>query len=263
MTEETRLDTAHAVMVAAGEDEASRLKFFEQFAASELFLLLQTEADGDNVTPEVFEVEGLSFVLVFDREERLAAFTGKQSNYIAVSGRTLAQMLASEGVGLGLNLNVAPSSILLPPDALSWLNEMLAEGPGEVEAQIDEVFPPVGLPEDVITGLDQRLASAGGLADLAYLVAATYDNGGQGHMLGIVDAVPGAEAALARMVAEVLQFSGLEAAALDVGFFRASDPVAAKLARVGLRFDLPKPQADAQKPGAAPGMDPEKPPRLH
>jgi len=60
----------------------------------------------------------------------------------------------------------------------------------------------------------------------------------------------------------VLRFSGLEAAALDVGFFRASDPVAARLARVGLRFDLPKPETPAQVPGSAPGRDPDKPPRL-
>lgn len=82
-------------------------------------------------------------------------------------------------------------------------------------------------------------------------------------MLGIVDAVPGAEPALARMAAEVLQFSGLDAAALDVGFFRADDAVSAKLSKVGLRFDLPKPETPAQTPGAAPGMDPDKPPRLH
>ena len=66
MSDETLLDKAHAAMQAAGEDEQSRLKFFEQFAASELFLLLQDTPDGDNVTPEIFEVEGVSFVLAFD-----------------------------------------------------------------------------------------------------------------------------------------------------------------------------------------------------
>lgn len=263
MADLTPLDKAHAAMEAAGEDERSRLKFFEQFAASELFLLLQEEAGDENVTPEIFEVEGVSFVLVFDLEERLVEFTGQEAAYIAVSGRALADMLASEGFGLGLNLEVAPSSMLLPPEALAWLNEMLAEGPGEVEAQIQEVFPPIGLPEEVLTGLDKRLAGAEGLAELAYLVAVTYDSGAQGHLLGIIDAVPGTEPALARMVAEVMQFSGLEAAALDVGFFRASDAVAAKLAKVGLRFDLPKPEVPDQAPGAAPGMDPDKPPRLN
>ena len=68
--------------------------------------------------------------------------------------------------------------------------------------------------------------------------------------------------ALATAVSEVLSFSGLEAAALDVAFFRAEDPAAARLARVGLRFELPKPEPMAQTPGHAPGLNPDKPPRL-
>jgi hypothetical protein len=48
---------------------------------------------------------------------------------------------------------------------------------------------------------------------------------------------------------------------MDVGFFASTEPVAAKLARHGLRFDLPQPEPSAPPP-AAPGMDPEKPPVL-
>ncbi|MEQ9258349.1 MAG: SseB family protein, partial [Roseovarius sp.] len=97
---------------------------------------------------------------------------------------------------------------------------------------------------------------------LAYLVSVTYENGADGHMLGVVDALPGAEPAIARAVSEALHFSGLEAAALDVGFFRAEEQAAARMARVGLRFDLPN-AASAERPApAAPGMDPAKPPRL-
>jgi hypothetical protein len=46
-----------------------------------------------------------------------------------------------------------------------------------------------------------------------------------------------------------------------VGFFDAADPIAAKLAKVGLRFDLPQPQAPVSVP-VAPGMDPANPPKL-
>jgi hypothetical protein len=38
--------------------------------------------------------------------------------------------------------------------------------------------------------------------------------------------------------------------------------VAARLARVGLRFDLPEAPKDDRVPGSAPGMDPDAPPRL-
>ena len=262
MAETTALDQAHAAMEAAPEDERARLGFYERLAAGELFLLLAEEAGEENVTPEIFEVGDARFVLVFDREERLAQFAGRQVPYVALSGRVVAGMLAGQGFGMGVNLDVAPSSILLPPEAMAWLAEMLDQRPVEDEAVAQEFIPPAGLPESLLTALDGRLASAGGLADLAYLVGVTYDNGARGHMLGFVDVVPGAEGALAQAVSDVLGFSGLEAAALDVAFFRSSDPVSARLSRVGLRFDLPKPVTETQTPGSNPGMDPDRPPRI-
>jgi len=96
-------------------------------------------------------------------------------------------------------------------------------------------------------------------AELVYLVGVTYDSGAKGHLLGVVDAVPEAEPAIARAVSEVLALSGLEAGLLDVGFFRSSDPAAARMALVGLRFDLPK--AEEARP-STPGTDPAKPPKL-
>jgi hypothetical protein len=261
MAEATHLDRAHAAMEATPGDEGARLRFYETLAAAELFLLLEGEAEDEQVVPQAFEVEGKFYVLAFDLEERLAGFAGQEAHYVALSGRALAEMLAEEGLGLGLNLEQGPSGMLLPPEAMVWLAEILAGTPEEVEAKPREFHPPRGLPEAFLTALDARLASAGGLADLAYLIGVTYENGAQGHLLGFVDAVPGAEEALARAVSDVLAFSGLEAAVLDVGFFRASDPLAGRMALLGLRFDLPKPEAGLV-PGAAPGMDPEKPPKL-
>ena len=268
MPDETMIDTAHGAMEAAPDDAQARLRFYETLAGSELFLLLEAEPDAgpgavDNaVTPRSFEVEGRSFVLAFDREERLVDFAGGPAPYAALSGRAVAGLLAAEGLGLGVNLDVAPSAILLPPEAVAWLAEMVAGAPDQIEAKAESFHAPAGLPESLLTALDARLAAAGGLADLAYLAGVSYDTGAKGHMLAFVDAVPGAETALARAVSDVLGFSGLEAAALDVAFFRASDPVAARLARVGLRFDLPKPQTRDSVPGSAPGMDPDRPPRL-
>lgn len=270
MTEMTVFDRAHAAMEAAQDDAEARLRFYQTVAASELYVLLEDEedgpeagpADGDSVVPRSFEVDGTAFVLVFDREDRLAAFAGGPAPYAAMSGRAVAEALAEGGLGLGINLEVAPSSILLPPEAVAWLAELLSERPEELQARATAFRPPGGLPERLLTGLDARLASAGGLADMAYLVAVDYDTGATGHMLGIIDALPGAEDALARAVSEVLSFSGLEAAALDVAFFRATDPAAARLARVGLRFDLPRPETREAMPGAALGRDPDKPPRL-
>lgn len=256
----TDLDEAHEAMESAPEDDAARLRFYERLADTELFMLLGEEAEGDNITPELFEIEDQRFTLVFDREERLSQFVGRVAPYAGLPGRALVAMLKHQGIGLALNLDVAPSAMLIPAEAVDWLAQILAHGPDETEARLTEVSAPGGLPEAVVSGLDRKLAIAAGLARFAYLAAATYDDGAKGHVLAFVDAVDGAEQPLAAAAGEALTFSGIDAGVMDVLFVRAADPLAAHLARVGLRFDLP--QAEAPAAPVAPGMDPEKPPKL-
>ncbi|MBT9384901.1 SseB family protein [Pseudooceanicola sp. CBS1P-1] len=261
MSEITPLDLAHAAMDAAPEDDTARLRFYERLADSELFLLLGAEAAGQSATPELFPVEDVNFVLLFDREERLAAFTGRISPYVALSGRAIAEQLAGQGVGFAVNLDT-PSAILIPPEAVSWLAETIGHAPEEVEAQIEAFHPPHGLPETLITALDTKLALAAGLADCAFLAGTEDDKGRRSHMLAFIDAVPGAEGSLAKAASEALTFSGIEAGQMDVGFFRAADVHAGALARVGLRFDLPEAPKPQEVTRIAPGSDPEKPPIL-
>ena len=260
MADETPLDRAHAAMTAGPGDEGARRRFYEVLAASELCLLLAREAEGDAIEPAVFAPEEGRCVLAFDGEARLAEFAEGVAPYALVSGRALAALLAGQGLGLGVNLGVAPPAILLPAEAVAWLAGMLPEAPEEIAARPVAIAAPRGLPEPLLRALDARLASLAGLAESAWLVAARYEDGGQGHLLAFVGPAPGAEAALAQAVAEVLAFSGLEAAALDVGFFAPGDAVLARMAGCGLRFDLPKVAARADP--VAPGSDPERPPRL-
>lgn len=262
MTEQTPLDRAHAAMEAAPEDDAARLRFYERLADSELFLMLREEARDENLSPETFDLADGTFVLVFDRAERLAAFAGRPAPYAALSGRVIAQMLAGQGVGLGVNLEVAPSSILIPAEAMGWLQQTLGNTPDEVEDRIAEFTAPTGLPEALLSALDAKLATAAGLAECAYLVGVTYRSGGRGHMLGIVNARPGAEQALAKAAGEALTFSGIEAGSMDIAFFTASEGITGKLANVGLRFDLPQPEPARVHAPKAPGSDPDTPPVL-
>lgn len=261
MTDQTPLDLAHAAMETAPNDDQARLRFYDRLAATELFLMLTQEPTGDALDPEVFDLGDAAFVLVFDREERLSAFADRIVPYAALSGRALVTMLKGGGIGLGVNLEVAPSSILIPPEAVDWLATTLSQTPQEDEARPTQVFAPKGLPEGLITALDSRLATATGLARKAYLAGVTYDTGQQSHLIGITGTLPGAERAIAQAVNEALVFSGVEAGALDVIFVSDSDPLAAQLARVGLCFDLPQPPAPQLAPGA-PGSDPDNPPKL-
>ncbi len=257
------LDDAYAAMAAAADgDDGPRLRFYERLVDGEMVVLLETEAVGETLTPRVFDLEDGPVVLIFDSEARLAAFTSVPAPYAALPGRVVAQLLAGQGIGLGINLGVAPSAMVLPPFAVDWLAETLAHGPEEAEARPQSFHPPKGLPQSLIAGLDAKLARAGGLAAYALLAGVVYDDGRHGHMLVFVDAAAGAQPALARASAEALTFSGIEAGELDVAFLTAADTALGAMEQVALRFDLPVPVAAEPAAPQAPGMNPDKPPVL-
>ncbi|MGB0439026.1 MAG: SseB family protein [Paracoccaceae bacterium] len=263
---DTLLDAAQARTEAAPDDTSARMAYYAQLAGSELFLLLASDPQGDALEPRIFDTGDARLALVFDTEARLADFAGGVAPYAAVSGRVLVHMMAAQtpdtggqGIGLGINLNT-DYAFVMDGAAVDWLAGTLAQTPDEAEARPTDLFPLSGLPEHVVTALDSRLAAAQGLARAAYLAAVHYDDGSRGHMLGITGAQPGSEGALAQVVNEALIFSGIEAGALDVVFVADSDGFAARLARVGLRFDLPQPKVPNARP--APGSDPDKPPIL-
>ena len=257
----TPLDQAHAEMMETGED-AARLRFYERLADGELFLLLEQEPVDEAISPRVFPLEDGPVVLVFDREDRLAEFAGEIVPYAALPGRVVVRQLAGQGTGLGLNLGVAPSAYIVPAEAVDWLATLLDRAPAAIEARPERFAPPGELPDVLLRALDQKLARAAGLAAAAHLAGVVYDSGHRGHVLAIVGAVEGAQAALANAVGEALTFSGLDAGELDVVFLGVDDPVLELLAAVALRFDLPEPAAPEHGTPAAPGSDPSRPPIL-
>lgn len=257
----TELDRAHERMQANEDDATARLRFYERLADSELFLVLENEPGEGVVEPKIFLFEEQKFVLVFDLEERLVEFSARIVPYIAMSGRTISKMLESKGLGLGMNLGVATSSILLPSDAVEWLVEKTSAEP---EVEFDrplEISKPVGMSEALLAALSTKIALATGMAKSAYLANASFASGRSGQILAFVDSVPGSEAALSQAVSETLVFSGIEVGALDVTFVRSTDAICATLARFGLRFDVPE-APDKTYSQTAPGLDPDKPPSL-
>lgn len=258
---DTPLDTAHAAMMAAPDDDTARLRFYERMADVELFLLLEAEPVGDQINPKVLETKGAQYLLAFDRAQRLAQYAGDAAAYVALSGRNVAAMLEGQPLGIALNMDVAPSAILLPDTAVAWLRETLTNAAAQVEAKIESVLPPKGLPEQLITAIDEKLATATGMAANAWLVGVAYEGGGRGHLLAFIDAIPRAQDALVRAASEALTFSGIEAGAMDVGFFNHADPTVTKLMKVGLRFDLPQMESLQNTPRMH-APDAKNPPKL-
>ena len=262
MSDQTELDRLHAAMAAAPGDEAPRRAFYSALAASLLHVPLAGEpAPGAAPAPRLFDLDEGPVALAFDGEARLAAFIDGPSAYAALPGRELARLLAARGAGLLINAE-APSAVLLPAAAVAWLAEALAGIAPPAEVAVPAVLsPPPPLAPALVGALEARLARAGGLARRALLAGA-----GQGEarrpLLVFIDAVPGAERALAATVAEALHVAGIDAGTLDIAFVAGSAPAAGRLSRVGLGVDLPAAEEAASPvPPAPPGSGP-MPPRL-
>ncbi len=229
------------------------LTFYEALVGAELSVLLEGEA------LQIFPVSDGPLALAFDTDDRLAAFADGPAERAVMPGRALVEMLAGQGVGIGLNLPDAPSSRVIPAEAVDWLAQVLAEGPNIQADRPVEVTPPAGADQALLAALDRRLAQAEGLASHAWFCRATYGDGAARWLLAVVGAQTGAEEALGRSIGEALAFSGRDGEIVDLVFLEHSDGLAGPLEKVALRFDIPKPTPLKRE---APGTNPQKPPRL-
>lgn len=261
---QTHLNTAMRAVAQDVEDTAARLAFHGELSRAEVFVLLEAEVTGDRLQPRVFDLETGRAVLAFDSESRLADFAG-QAAYAALPGRVLVGMLAGAGLSLLLNPDENHAAYL-PPEALDWLAETLTAPPPAQGQAVPEGFHPPELPkavrERLIPALERRLSGLPGLGPVV-LVGVRWQGGTRGHVLALAGLPEAAHPPVARAVAEALTLSGLDAAALDVVF--PPDSAMAPIARVGLTL-APAPWVPEDEqvvtPGANPGLDPARPPKL-
>lgn len=252
------LDKTFTASQAAPDDEALQMAYYAALAEAEIFLLLEGDSDGTTVEPRLVDPGTGPMALAFDTEARMAGFLGAPAPMVAMSGRAVAEMLSAAGIGLAFNLDTEFETAF-DAETLGWLASITGDA-DEVRDLPSEVHAPRDLPEDLLEALDRKLAMAAGYAETAVLVEAVYAGGTKAHLLAVMDCAPEAEGPLAAAISEAMAFMGFGAGWLDVAFLEASSDLAQRISRVGLAFDLPTPgQAPAPK---APGMDPDKPPKL-
>lgn len=239
MTETTPLGRAVALALAKPGDDATRLRLYEVLSGAELTVTLAA-SDGDAVTP-VTDDGGA--VIAHDRP--------LPGDTASLSGLALAQAMAGQGAGLALR--TSGGDLTLPPEAMDWLARTLGDGPAPTEARPVAAHPPAGLPLPLLTALDRRLAQGEGMAEAAWLAAVDWSDGTRGHLLAVVDARPGAEEPIAAGIHAAVALSGAEGVRLDVTFLAPGDPVLARLAKVGLRFDMTRPESTLD-PQAVPNL---------
>ena len=253
----SELDRLYAALQAGGD--AAGLAFYRALADAELFVLLEVEAEGAVVTPRVFDLAEAAVLLAFDSEERLAGFAVGPQPYAALPGRVVAGQMVGQNLSLGLNLGSgAASEVILPPEAIDWLVQMLDQAPPLAVAARVQRFEVPMVPQAVLAALPAALAGVG----RACLVGVRYDDGRRGQMLALTGVAAGAEAKVARAVTEAMGFSGVEAGALDVAFLAADDPLLAAMAGLALVFEGQVAEAPDVTGPTGPGMDPARPPYL-
>jgi hypothetical protein len=259
---ETELDHAYEAMMRSPEDQTSQLAYYHRFADAELCLLLESDADGDRLTPAVFELAEGRFVLAFDSDDRLASFSDTPMPFVALPGRVIVAELARQAIGVGVNLGVSESAFLMPAGAVDWLADALAAAPREGMA-LPVSFAAVST-AGLAGRLEEKLKGLGHLANAVWLAEARHADGRIAMAVVFADARPEAEAALAKTAGEVVQFAGFDPAGVDVLFLNGDQVERSELSRVGQRVVISAPKAveAIRVAPLAPGSDPDKPPIL-
>jgi SseB protein N-terminal domain len=262
---ETAIDAAFHASQTEPDDTGLYLRLLERIMDAELFLLLADEPEQDRIDPHLLQMEEGKFILAFDRGERLAEFLDEPTPYIALPGRRLVEMIAGQDVGLALNLGVAPSEMLLPPDAVAWMADLGSGAPELHEARLTGIAMPRNLPSGLMGALDPKLAAMAPVIDEAHLVEAEFSDGDHALLLVLFGVPVDARKDVAHAIGEAVRFSGVDHARLDVTFLDVEAPSRTQIEAVSVRIELAglKPAGvPPAAPGKEPGSDPHHPPKL-
>lgn len=262
--EQTALDRAWAQANDETAGDGGMSRYYDTFAATELFLLIDPASLEGATTPQpaLFPVEDIDTALVFDTEERLAAFMEDGAAHLTLSGRAVIEMFAGKNVQLGVNLGDAPSATILPTAAVDWAASALRQ---PIEAALDQAVTltlPRGVLPTLLTALDAKLAGMGAVVAEAWLCGTGGGRRSEGLVLCLVMRVEDAEQAAVAALAETARFAGGDKAAFDIAVLAPDDARLASARKVGLGFEPQAPAAPEPVERAAPGMDKDNPPRL-
>ena len=160
----TPLDTAWAAC-GDGTDAQGRLRFFALLLETPLCVPLRAPD-----APLTVALDDGAAALGFDDDARMAAFFEAPTEYVTLTGRALAALLAARGLGLGLNFGDAPSAQVLDMAAVAWL---AAEMGGRLEPEALEgplrLSPPAGAGPALPAALAGKLADHPGMVAGAWL----------------------------------------------------------------------------------------------
>lgn len=253
----TRLDVVYQRMQSSPESETAGLRFYEAFCDANLCVLINADT-----SMQVFETSQGKIVLAFDTDERVAEFISEATEFIKIAGRDLVMQLLASETGIGLNLNVAPTSQILSPDILTWLSEFLAESSSFSIDQVVAISPPDQWLDDHKTAISTQLEKYAGMIASAYFCSVTYSDNTVADAVFIVDCDPTTEAVLFTALVESQKFLDKNTAEIAIKFISPDNQEFPEICRVGEEIVISKLTVIHTSAPTAPGMDPDKPPKL-
>lgn len=179
----TSLDRAF-MQAEVAKDDAAIQDFYQVFVNEVFYLLLEGEEDcmshePDNIRPYFVSLEEEKTALIFDTEERMAQFIDKPSHFVTLTGQALVEMFVHHNVQLGLNLGVAPSSLIIHSDILKTLWQDLMSSTDIVDqSDINDitVSPPMLASEVLVKSLHMHLELWRDTLAEAFLIQATVNH---------------------------------------------------------------------------------------
>lgn len=261
------LDALHAALEGPAADDALHRAHAAALSRTMLWLWLDGAPRDGALRPLLLATDDGPVALAFDSEARLAeAAGGGAAHHAALPGRVLLAQVAglrdAQGrpVALGLNLGCGGVAHVMSAGGVAWAAGQIAAAlPEDRGAPGDGFGPPGAVPAALEAALAAALAGAAGLVGQAVLAS-----GAAGRpVLVLAGAAPGAQAALARALAEAAALaSGPDAAALDIAFVPAGSAAAARAAAVGRALPVPAPPPVPPPPAAPAPPGTRGPPRL-
>ena len=249
---ETPLDLAFE---RARNDPEETAAFYDALFAATVFLPIDRAFDDDGnesgeaasaIEPIFYEVENEATLLIFDTEERLALWTDEPVDYVGLTGRQLFEMFDG-GQQVALNIGVAPSSVVIPAEMVTWLHERAAEE-GESEeiaaGTALEVMPPPDLDTEIVARIAARIAGLRREVDEAVFfslgVDAGQDEAERRVVLGIAASQQGLRdaEAVAEALAETARGAFDGSRPVEVALLSASSPLMEKARKVGLNLPV-------------------------
>ncbi len=249
---ETPLDLAFE---RARNDPEETAGFYDALFAATIFLPIDgaydddgnhSDADASSIEPIFYEVEDAPTLLIFDTEERLATWTDSPIDYVGLTGRQLFAMFEGEQQ-VALNIGVAPSSVVIPVEMVTWLHERAVEEPETDEiaagASLEVTAPPKMEPE-IVARIAARIAGLRREIDEAVFFSLGIDAGQDEAERRVVLGVAASQAGLAdaNAVAEALAetargaFDGVRP--VEVALLSATSPLMEKARKVGLNLPV-------------------------